>query len=173
MGFTSEADRGFFSAVFICSKEYRADVAAALDSESEIPEGNAKTSLTALEELAQKDKNLFARLLDMVKRFISNLKSHNTNASVVGDLQKLESKLRDVYNSAEVEVKENTAGSGVKYKINLDTDIEEKNIDNGSKCLDLMMKQAKTADNPESLVKRNAMFRSEIGQVDFVCGKTW
>ena len=36
---------------------------------------------------------------------------------MVRDLEKLESKLRDVYNSAQVEAKENTAGSGVKYDI--------------------------------------------------------
>lgn len=51
----------------------------------------------------------------MVKRFIANLKGHNTNASVVRDLQKLESRLRDVYNSAEI--KKPTENGGVKYML--------------------------------------------------------
>lgn len=96
-----EAAADFFADVLFKGKEYQAEMAKALRYGAELPSGNAETSLSALEELAQKDKNLFVRIWDAVKRFISNLKNHATNNSVVRDLEKLERKLQDVYNSAE------------------------------------------------------------------------
>lgn len=60
---------------------------------------------------------------------------------------------------------------GEKYKLSPDIDIQDNNIKNGTKFLDLMIEQAKTSSNPENLVKKNVMYRSGIGQIDFVWGK--
>ena len=73
--------------------------------------------------------------------------------------------------SAQTETKKATVDSGVKYKLSPDSDIEANNINNGTKHLDLMIEKAKKSNNPEELVEKNVMYRSDIGQIDFVWGK--
>lgn len=107
-----EAAADFVGKVLFKGKEYRGEIADALKYGNELPDGDYETSLSALEELAQKDKNLFVRIWNAIKRFISALKNHLTNNLVVSDLKKLERKLKKVYESAE---RKNTADSGVKY----------------------------------------------------------
>ncbi|MBQ6431013.1 MAG: hypothetical protein IJJ99_03955 [Oscillospiraceae bacterium] len=58
-----------------------------------------------------------------------------------------------------------------RYSLSPDTDIEEENIKNGTDALNWLIEQAKESDDPESLIRRNAMYRSDIGQIDFVWGK--
>ena len=108
-----EAAADFVADVLFKGKEYRGETANALKYGEDLPGTDYEASLSALEEIAQKDKNLFARIMDAVKRFISSLKNHTTNNSVVRDLEKLEKKLKDVYRSAETN--RPTEDGGVKY----------------------------------------------------------
>ena len=57
------------------------------------------------------------------------------------------------------------------FSLKPDTDIENDNIANGNKILNKMIEQAKTIENPENLIYKNAMYRSDIGSIDFVWGK--
>ncbi|MBO4693602.1 MAG: hypothetical protein J5659_04340 [Clostridia bacterium] len=70
------------------------------------PSGNSilETSLSALEEIAHKDKNLFHRIIEAVKRFISNIKGNKTTRKLEADLERLEAKLQKVYENAEIPV---------------------------------------------------------------------
>ena len=65
-----------------------------------------------------------------------------------------------------------TRGAPVeKYSLTPDKDIEEENIRNGEEALKQMSKMAEYAENPEDIIIENAMYRSDIGQIDFVWGK--
>lgn len=61
--------------------------------------------------------------------------------------------------------------SGERLALLPDADIEGKNIKSGTDALHRMIEQAKIAEDPESITEKNAMYRSEIGQIDFVWGK--
>ena len=51
-----------------------------------------------------------------------------------------------------------------------DEDIVQNNTSNGNSAVKSLIEQAKTSDNPEDLVFENAMYRSDIGQIDFRWG---
>ncbi len=110
-----EAAADFFADVLFKGKEYRSEIATALKYDNELPEGSYETSLSALEEIAHKDKNLFHHIIEAVKRFISNIKGNKTTRKLEADLARLERKLQDVYESAET--KKPTEDGGVKWSI--------------------------------------------------------
>lgn len=60
---------------------------------------------------------------------------------------------------------------GEKHSLTPDEDIEEENIRNGEEAIKKMSKMAEYAENPENIIIENAMYRSDIGQIDFVWGK--
>ena len=55
-------------------------------------------------------------------------------------------------------------------EIAADPDIEEKNISDGKAAAEKLIKEAQKSDTPENLVVRNAMYRSDIGYIDFLWG---
>ena len=87
-------------------------------------------------------------------------------------------KLSDMFAEALVDAGENyskaeqknNASEGVRYELRADKNIEEQNITNGTNAINWLIEQAKQSDNPQELVWQNAMFRSDIGQIDFVWG---
>ena len=65
---------------------------------------------------------------------------------------------------------EKISGSG-EYLILSDENIETENIANGNKALETLLENAENSENPEDLTYNNAMYRSDIGYIDFVWGK--
>lgn len=61
-------------------------------------------------------------------------------------------------------------GPGTRFSIEADTELEEKNITDGNAAVKALIEQAKTSENPESLVIENAMYRSDIGYIDLKWG---
>lgn len=116
-----EAAADFFADVLFKGKEYRSEIATALKYDNELPDVDYETSLSALEEIAHKDKNLFHRIIEAVKRFISNIRGNKTTRKLEADLQKLERKLQDVYESAET--KNPTEDGGAKYSLSFNGQI--------------------------------------------------
>ena len=61
------------------------------------------------------------------------------------------------------------------YSINTgiqpDPALERENIEAGKAAAKRLMEEAQTSDNPESLIAKNAMQRSDIGYIDFRWGK--
>lgn len=57
-----------------------------------------------------------------MKRFISNIRNHKTAGKLIADLERLERKLQEVYNSAEI--KKPTENGGVKYCIGVNRSSE-------------------------------------------------
>lgn len=126
-----EAAADFFADVLFKGKEYRSEIATALKYDNELPEGSYETSLSALEEIAHKDKNLFHRIIEAVKRFISNIKGNKTTRKLEADLARLERKLQDVYESAET--KKTTEDGGVKFMLGVTQDDINKYVENAKK----------------------------------------
>ena len=61
-------------------------------------------------------------------------------------------------------------GPGTRLAITADSELEEKNITDGNAAVKSLIEQAKTSNNPESLVIENAMYRSDIGYIDLKWG---
>ena len=57
-----------------------------------------------------------------------------------------------------------------RHELRADPEIEESNIKNGLSALNKLIESAKTSDNPKQLVEKNAMYRSDIGYIDFKWG---
>ena len=55
-------------------------------------------------------------------------------------------------------------------RLQSDSDIEEENINDGTAAVQKLMEQSKTSDDPEGLIVKNAMYRSDLGPIDFRWG---
>ncbi len=66
------------------------------------------------------------------------------------------------------EQQKSAAVEGVAQTIN--SEFEEKNISNGERAITFLINEAQVAENPEKLIVKNAMFRPDIGNIDFVWG---
>ncbi len=58
-----------------------------------------------------------------------------------------------------------------EYGIASDENMEEKNIADGNQAIETLLENAANSENPDTLVYKNAMYRSDIGYIDFVWGK--
>ena len=52
-----------------------------------------------------------------------------------------------------------------------DTNLISENIKNGNSALDRLFAEAENSDNAEALIEKNAMFRTDLGDIDFMWGK--
>ncbi|MCQ2420069.1 MAG: hypothetical protein MJ118_02945, partial [Clostridia bacterium] len=57
-----------------------------------------------------------------------------------------------------------------QFELRGDPDIEAENIKNGTAAIDKLIEDAKTAKNADQLVVEDAMYRSDIGYIDFKWG---
>ncbi len=78
---------------------------------------NADTSMKALEELAETDRNLFQRIWDWIKDILAKFKKRGDvqDASIRKDIDYLEKRMARVWDSKDK--KNSTANVGVKYKL--------------------------------------------------------
>ncbi|MBR4073728.1 MAG: hypothetical protein IKK24_07275 [Clostridia bacterium] len=107
----------FGGEVLFKGKENRADIAQALADADMLSIGSIESNLDALEELAKTDRNLFQKLWDVIKDFISSLKTVAQNKRLVEDLEYIEQRLARVYDSRDTKKAASESG-GVQYKIN-------------------------------------------------------
>ena len=94
----------------------RMDITQSLADEDITAIGNIETSLSALEELARTDRNLFQKLWDIIKDFINSLKTVAQNKSLVADLEYIEQRLARVYDSKDTKKAAKQSG-GVQYSL--------------------------------------------------------
>lgn len=64
-----------------------------------------------------------------------------------------------------------TANRPAKIQIKADPEIEAENISKGQAAIDQLFLEAKTAENPEDLAIEGAMYRSDLGPIDFKWGR--
>lgn len=157
-----EAAADFAGKVLFKGKEYRSEIADALKYGNELPDGDYETSLSALNELAQKDKRLFNRIIEAVKRFISNLRGHKTNNKLVADLEKLERKLKKVYESTETKRPTEDIGEKFQLKDNLSQQLKDWLSGNGQKKGSYNGSHFDLGTTPDVLIKHGAKSTSLI-----------
>ena len=58
-----------------------------------------------------------------------------------------------------------------KITLQADTKLISENIKNGNSALDRLFAEAENSDNAEALIEKNAMFRTDLGDIDFMWGK--
>lgn len=89
------------------------------------------------------------------------------------DIERFENMFNKIYREAQQQFENGntpTEEAGVRYEIASDKTIEEKNIFNGKKAIKTLMQQAKDNPNSKDLTITNAMYRTDIGNIDFVWG---
>ncbi len=155
------------------------------DTYEEIAAQYAGTILSradVLAELAEKNPTGLKKFVEEIKKFLTEVKNyiaylakHDETAAAAlrkdaKEAAELAERITDALEKAEFGERNSESGK-VKYALQPDTEIEDKNIANGLNALETMMEQAKTETNPESLVVENAMYRSGIGAIDLKWGR--
>lgn len=64
-----------------------------------------------------------------------------------------------------------TGNAATTLRIKEDADIEVENISRGRAAIDQLFREAETAANPEELTIEGAMYRSDLGPIDFKWGR--
>ena len=64
-----------------------------------------------------------------------------------------------------------TVNRPAKIQIKADPEIEAENISKGQAAIDQLFREAETAENPEELAIKGAMYRSDLGPIDFKWGR--
>lgn len=64
-----------------------------------------------------------------------------------------------------------TEDPDIRFSISRDKKLEGKNMHDGKAAVDSLIEQSITSSDPESLVIKNAMYRSDIGYIDFKWGR--
>lgn len=93
----------FVGEVLFKGKENRADIAQALSEGDMLSIGNIESSMDALEELANTDRNLFQKIVDVIKEFIRKLSGSPQTKRLVSDLEYIEQRLARVYDSRDTQ----------------------------------------------------------------------
>lgn len=60
--------------------------------------------------------------------------------------------------------------SGERYALTSDSDIEAENIKSGNEAVGKMIEEAKTAEDPENIIVKNVLYRTDLGYIDFKWG---
>ena len=95
----SEIVADFFAEVLFKGSKYRSDIVNALANENIIPTTDFESTMNALEELAQKDRNLFQKIVDFIKELIAKFKGYPQANSLISDLEYLEKYMERVAGS--------------------------------------------------------------------------
>lgn len=161
----------FAGEVLFKGKENRADIAQALSEEDITAIGDIDTSMRALEEMANTDRSLFQKIIDVIKEFIRKLSGNPQTKRLVEDLEYIEQRLTRVFDSRDTKKAAKNSG-GEQYSISSDENIENENIANGKKAIDELIDKADKNLGAENLSIKNAMYRSDLGYIDFVWGKS-
>ena len=115
----------FAGDVLFKGEKYKKDMSFALAEEEEgvLPAGDINSSIDALEELANTDRNLFQKVWDTIKDFINALMGRPQTENITADLEYLENRLKQVYDSADTKKAAKKAG-GERYSLNVNAKSE-------------------------------------------------
>jgi len=106
----------FAADVLFKGEKYRKDIAFALAEEEVLPTGDIDSSIDALEELANTDRNLFKKVWDAIKDLINAIMGRPQTQSLTADLEYIENRLKQVYDSADTKKPLNQQqGSSIRY----------------------------------------------------------
>lgn len=139
------------------------------DDEGGIGFAQMESDLALFEEMAKTDRNLFQKIIDAIRDLIASIKGM---PNLEKDLKYLEERLARVYESAEN--KKTATESGKVYakeSFSSDENIENENIASGKKAINELIDKADKGLGSENLSIKNAMYRSDLGYIDFVWGK--
>lgn len=158
-----------------------ADTLAALNVGDEIiPEGEEKP---ALRVLTKSENGMMVALLDengqeyAVERVLPESFTGDQVISILdtaGDYRVANGQTESAAAANETAPAQAEAGEEQRKPtsttLQSDADIEEENINDGTAAAKKLMEQAQTSDDPEDLIVRNAMYRSDLGPIDFRWG---
>ena len=150
-------------------KDKNADFIQAINDKNLKSVVESETDLDFFSEMAKTDRNLFQKIIDAIKDLIASIKGMS---NLEKDLQYLEERLSRVYESADM--KKTATESGEVYakeSLSSDENIENENIASGKKAINELIDKADKGLGSENLSIKNAMYRSDLGYIDFVWGK--
>lgn len=144
----------------------------------------------ALKQLARESMTTAEKIQDVIHEFVEKIHAafaevdYHDNLPIFRAVQAVEKSLDQIqkdFDNALIAAKRNAdaevggnkkaaSEGGTVFQIQADTDLEETNIEDGRAAIEKLMSEAETSDDPESLVVENAMYRSDLGPIDFKWG---